>query len=126
MEYVIIDKSRTSATEVAVLNLYGDVRGKNVLLIDDICSTAGTLVAAAKACKEGGAKRIIAMITHGVFVNEAIEKIEASPIETIVISNTIPLTQKALSCKKLIVVSVAKLFSKAILCITTGESMSSH
>ncbi len=125
VEYVIIDKSRTSATEVSVLNLYGEVRGKNVLLIDDICSTAGTLVAAAKACQEGGAKRIIAMITHGVFVNEAIEKIEASPIETIVISNTIPLTSKALNCKKMIVVSVAKLFSKAILCIMTGESMTS-
>ncbi len=126
VEYVIIDKSRTSATEVSVLNLYGDVKGKNVLLIDDICSTAGTLVAAAKACQDGGAKRIVAMITHGVFVDEAIEKIEASPIEALVVSNTIPLTKKAASCKKIVVVSVAKLFSKAISCIMTGESMFSQ
>jgi ribose-phosphate pyrophosphokinase len=123
VEYVIIDKSRLSATEVAINNLYGDVKGKNVLLIDDICSTASTLVAAASTCQAAGASRIVSLITHGLFVAEAIHKIEASPIEALIISNTIPLTGKALASQKLIVASVAKLFATAIRCILASESM---
>lgn len=120
-EYVIIDKSRISATEVSVNNLYGDVKGKNVLLIDDICSTAGTLVAAAKTCSEAGANRIVSLVTHGLFVRDAIKKIEESPIESLIISNTIPLSSNSLACKKLHQVSVARLFAEAILCIVTAE-----
>lgn len=124
-EYIIIDKSRISATEVSVNNLYGNVKGKNVLLVDDICSTAGTLVAAANTCQQNGAARIVAMITHGVFVGEALERIQNSPIEVLFFSNTIPFPPKSSNCKKLIQVSVAKLFAKAIYCIASGESMSS-
>lgn len=122
-DYVIIDKARVSATEVSVHRVYGDVKDKNILLIDDICSTAATLVAAAQACQENGAKRMIALITHGLFVDQAIEKIEASPIEFLLVANTIPLSPKALACKKLVSVSVAGLFAQAMLYMVKGESI---
>ena len=124
-EYVIIDKSRISPTEVEVVSLIGNVKGKNVLLADDICSTAGTLVSAAKACHEEGAKRIFAVVTHGIFVSGALEKIDASPIEALLISNTIPSISRSPKSSKLISVSVAALFAHAIDCIASAESISS-
>lgn len=120
-EYVIIEKSRISPTEVSVHNLIGSVEGKNVLLTDDICSTAGTLVAAAEACHAGGAKRIIGAVTHGLFVGDAIKEIERSHLETLLISNTIPLSENSRHCKKIIQVSIAKHFSHAISCIAGGR-----
>lgn len=125
VDFVIVDKQRSSSDTVEQMILIGDVKGKDVLLADDMCSTAGTLVSAAKACREKGAARIFAAVTHGLFVGDAATKIEESPIEALWVSNTIPITERLSGTTKLRYVSVAPLFSKAIRCILSGESISS-
>ncbi|MBA3815930.1 MAG: ribose-phosphate pyrophosphokinase [Parachlamydiaceae bacterium] len=123
-ELAVIDKSRISATKVKALRIIGDVEGKDVLLADDMCSTAGTLVSAAKACREKGAKRIFAVVTHGLLVGDAVEAINKSPIEALLISNTIPHVDRAQS-GKIHVVSIAPLISQAISCIISRNSIKS-
>lgn len=123
-ELAVIDKSRISATDVRALHIIGDVQGKDVLLADDMCSTGGTLVSAAKACREKGANRIFAAVTHGLLVGNAVEKINKSPIEALLISNTIPHVDRIQS-DKIHIVSVAPLFSQAISCIISRDSITS-
>jgi ribose-phosphate pyrophosphokinase len=125
VDFAIVDKHRTNATKVEVVTLIGDVKGKDVLLADDMCSTAGTLVSAAKACREKGAKRIFAAIPHGLFVKDAVEKIEKSPIEALIVSNTVPCTDRLKHSTKIKVISVAPLFGQAISRIISRESISS-
>ncbi len=125
VDFAIIDKHRSSPSHVEVINLIGNVEGKDVLLADDICSTGGTLASAAKACQEKGALRIFAAVTHGIFVGDAVAKIEESPIEALLMTNTIPATKRLSSATKLKEVSVASLFSHAIHCILSAESISS-
>lgn len=122
-DFVIVDKHRRSPTEVDVTMFIGNVEGKDILLADDMCSTAGTLVSAAKACREKGAKRIFAAVTHGILVGDAIERIEQSPIEALLMSNTIPDTDRLKGSKKIKTVSVAPLFSHAIRCIANQEPL---
>ena len=124
-DLAIVDKNRLDAKHVDVVNLIGDVKGKDVLLADDMCSTAGTLVSAAKACQEKGANRIFAATTHGLLVGNAIEKIEQSPIEALLITNTIPTTGRLNNSTKVRTVSVGALFAQAIRCIVSKESISS-
>ena len=121
----VVDKQRTSATHVDVVNLIGDVSEKDVLLADDMCSTAGTLVSAAKACQEKGARRIFAAATHGILVGDAVEKIEQSPIEVLLVTNTIPCKDRIRNSTKIRVVSAAPFFSKAIRCLISQESITS-
>lgn len=125
VDIVIVDKHRSTATQVEVVTIIGDVKGKDVLLADDICSTAGTLVSAAKACREKGANRIFAVATHGILVGNAVDKIEKSPIEALMISNTIQPTDRLKNSAKIRTVSVAPLFAQAIRCIISRESISS-
>lgn len=125
VDFAIVDKHRVNASNVEVVTLIGDVKGKDVLLADDMCSTAGTLTSAAKACREKGANRIFAAVTHGLFVGNAVERIESSPIELLLVSNTIPLSKKAAQSAKIKSVSVASLFGQAIHCIISRESISS-
>ncbi len=122
----VIDKQRVDASNVNTAMLIGDVKGKDVLLADDMCTTAGTLASAAKACQEKGANRIFAAATHGLFVGSSLERINESPIEKLFVSNTIPAEEAFAKCKKLQGVSVAPLFSQAIRCIHGRESISSH
>jgi ribose-phosphate pyrophosphokinase len=124
-DFAIVDKLRISAREVDAQSIIGDVKGKDVLLADDMCSTGSTLVSAAKACREKGAKRIFAAVTHGILVGDAIEKIEKSPIEALLISNTVPAAESTLMCPKIRIVSIAPLFAQAIGCIISKESISS-
>lgn len=124
-ELVIVDKQRLTATEVGVAAVIGDVKGKNVLLADDMCSTGGTLVSAAKACREKGAKRIFAVVTHGLLVGDAVKHIEESPIEALLMSNTIPHTDRLSGATKVKTVSVARLFGQAIRCIASQEPIAS-
>jgi ribose-phosphate pyrophosphokinase len=121
----MIDKLRISATEVDAVAVIGDVKGKDVLLADDMCSTGSTLVSAAKACQEKGAKRIFAAATHGILVGGALKKIEESPIEALLISNTVPVAEKAQKASKIRIVSIAPLLAQAIGCIISKESISS-
>lgn len=117
-DFIVVDKQRQSSTEVKVVTIIGEVNGKDVLLADDMCSTGGTLVSAAKACREKGAKRIFAAVSHGLLVGNAIDKIEKSPIEALIISNSIPFTERLARSTKLKTVSIAPSLSHAIRCIT--------
>lgn len=123
VDLAVVDKRRVSATEVETLTLIGDVKGKDVLLADDMCTTGSTLVSAAKACREKGANRIFAAATHGLLVGEAVERLEQSPIELLFISNTIPPTERMARCRKIRTVSIAHLLAQAIRCITSQSSL---
>ncbi len=116
-EIAIISKVRHSASKVEVVAITGDVKEKDVLLADDMCSTARTLVSAAKACQERGAKRIFALATHGLLVEDAVSILEESPIEALYISNSVPATQSILDCKKIRIVSLAAPLSQLIGCM---------
>jgi len=122
VDFAIVDKHRKDASHIDVVTLIGDVKGKDVLLADDMCTTAGTLLSAAKACQEKGARSIVAAITHGLFVGDAIENINDSPISALITTNTVP--QKAIvNSAKIKAVSVAPLMAKAIHCIFSQESI---
>lgn len=125
-DLAVVDKQRHDASHVSVAMLIGEVEGKNVLLADDMCTTAGTLASAAKACHEKGASRIFAAVTHGLFVGKALELIDSSPIELLFVSDTVCTATAQQQCKKIRSVSVAPLFSQAISCIDACDSISSH
>lgn len=88
----IVAKQRQSATEVEALNLVGDVAGRNALLVDDLCTTAGTLCAAANLLKARGTKQVFAAVTHAVLADQAIARLKNSPIEFMVTTNSVPRT----------------------------------
>jgi len=125
VDFAIVDKDRIDASHVATTTVIGDIAGKDVLLADDMCSTAGTLLSAAKACRERGANRVIAAVSHGLFVGPAVERVEDSPIEQVIYCNSIPSDERLAGATKLSPVSVAGLFGKAIQCILSAESISS-
>lgn len=122
VEMVVCDKHRKRANEIASMQLIGDVEGMDVILVDDLVDTAGTLCKAAQIIKEKGAKSVRAIVTHGVLSGKAYENIENSVLEELVITNTIPLSQKS---SKVRVLSVADLFAKAIHAVTGHTSISS-
>ncbi len=109
----IIKKQRNSALQVE-MSLIGDIKGKNVVIADDLCSTAGTLVTAAKLCRDLGAKDVIAAITHGLFVKQALEKIHSSSLSSLWITNTIPFLEDISQSKKIMKISTAKMIAEAI------------
>jgi ribose-phosphate pyrophosphokinase len=121
----IIDKRRPAPNVAQVFNVIGDVKDKNCVLFDDMVDTAGTLVLSAEALKANGAKRILATCTHPVLSGQAIAKIEQSTLEKIIVSDTIPLTEKSRACRKIATLSVAELFGEAIRRINEGSSVSS-
>ena len=111
----IIDKRRPKPNMVEAQNVIGDVRGKTCIVVDDICDTAGSLVAGCKILRDKGAKDIYTAITHGVFSRNAIQLIEESPIKQMVITDTIPLSEeKAAKTTKIKVLSVADMLAKTI------------
>jgi len=112
--FALIQKRRLGPRQVESLSLVGEVEGKDVLLADDMCSTAHTLVSAAHICREKGAKKIYASITHGLFVEKALELIEASPIEHLFVTDSCCPDTALLSSSKVEVVSCAPLFAQAI------------
>ncbi|HEX7549990.1 MAG TPA: ribose-phosphate pyrophosphokinase [Candidatus Methylomirabilis sp.] len=120
----IMDKRRTAPNEAKIMHVIGDVRGRDVILLDDIIDTAGTITQAAQALREEGARRILASCTHAVLSGRAIERLEQSEIEEVVVTNTIPLREEQ-ACKKVTVLSVAPLLGEAIRRIHTETSVSS-
>jgi ribose-phosphate pyrophosphokinase len=120
----IMDKRRTEMNVAEVMNVIGDVRGRNCLLIDDLIDTAGTLVKAADALKAAGAKRIFACASHPVLSGPAIERISSSAIEQVVVTNTIPITEAARREPKIKVLSIAGLVARAIQSIHEETSVS--
>jgi ribose-phosphate pyrophosphokinase len=121
----IIDKRRPAPNVAKVLHVIGDVQGRDVVIFDDMVDTAGTLVLSAEALKKEGARRILAACTHAVLSGQAIPKIEESPLEKVIVTNTIPLNTAAQACAKIVVLSVAELFGEAIRRINEGSSVSS-
>ncbi|MFT4644646.1 MAG: ribose-phosphate pyrophosphokinase [Planctomycetota bacterium] len=110
-DFVICDKHRKKANEIAEMNLIGDVEGKNVILVDDLIDTAGTMCLAAEKIMEKGAKSVRAICTHAVLSGPAYERLEASAISELIVTDTIPLQKKS---SKIKVLTVSKLFAKAI------------
>jgi ribose-phosphate pyrophosphokinase len=121
----VIDKRRTGPNVAEVMHLIGDVRDKIAIILDDMIDTAGTLTQAAKALKENGASAIYACATHGVLSGPAIERINNSDIEEIVLTDTIPLGDKEQQTGKVRMLSVANLLAEAIRRIHEDESVSS-
>ncbi len=121
----MIDKRRTKPNVAEIMNVVGDVAGKVAVILDDMIDTAGTLTQAANALVDKGAKRVFAYATHPVLSGPALERIVRSPIEELVVSDTIPLQPAALACPKIKVVTVSKLFAEAIRRIHQADSLSS-
>jgi len=121
----IIDKRREKANECEVMNVIGDVLDKDTLLLDDMVDTAGTMAQAAKALTEQGARRVSAACTHAVLSGAAIERINNSAMEELIVTNTIPLDSKMTLCRKLKVLSIASLLGDAIKMIHEESSISS-
>ena len=121
----VIDKRRTGPNVAEVMHLIGDVKDKTAIILDDMIDTAGTLTQAAKALKEHGAKSIYACATHGVLSGPAIDRINDSDIEAVVITDTVPLGDKAEKTSKIKVLTVASLLAEAIRRIHEDESVSS-
>ena len=119
----IIEKRRPKANVAEVMNVIGDIENKNVILVDDIIDTAGTITQAAAVLKDFGAKHVYGAATHGVLSGPAIERINNSKLEKFVISDTIPLTDEKIS-DKIEVVSVTKLFAESINRIHNNKSVS--
>ncbi|HEY3026273.1 MAG TPA: ribose-phosphate pyrophosphokinase [Pyrinomonadaceae bacterium] len=124
-DLALCDKRREKANVAEVMNVVGDVDGRSCLIVDDMCDTGGSLTKVSKALKDAGAGRIHACFTHAVLSGEAVEHLEESDIEQIVITNTIPLHDHACESKKIKVLSIAPLLAKAIKSIHEETSVSS-
>lgn len=123
-ELAIVDKRRSEDGTAEVMNVVGDVRGRVCVLADDIIDTAGTIQKAAQALRENGASRVLASAVHGVLSGPAIQRIEAAPIDRLIITNTIPLDGPRAECGKIVVLSVARLLAQAIRSIHEETSVS--
>ncbi len=124
-DLAIIDKRRPKANEAQVLNIIGEVADRTCVLIDDMVDTAGTLCHAASALKEHGATLVVAYCTHPVLSGRAVENIEDSLLDQLVVTDTIPLSPKAAACPCIRQLSVAELLAESIRRIISGESLSS-
>ncbi len=124
-QLAIIDKRREGPNNAQVMNIIGDVEGRNALLLDDMIDTAGTIVQGAQACADKGARMVWAGCTHPVLSGPALERLQSSCLTEVVVTNTIPLNGKEERCPKLKVLSVAPLLGEAISRIHEEESVSS-
>lgn len=124
-DLAIIDKRRPRANESEVMNIIGEVEGKSCVLVDDLVDTAGTLCHAAKALKDVGAKRVVAYITHPVLSGPAVARVEASALDELVVTDTIPLREDARASRKIRQLTVAGLLAETMRRIRDEESVSS-
>ncbi|MCM2322382.1 MAG: ribose-phosphate pyrophosphokinase [Oligoflexia bacterium] len=121
----MIDKRRVRPNVAKAMNVVGDVRGKSVIILDDMIDTGGTLTEAVNAVMDHGAHEVFAAATHGVLSGPAIERIMASPIKQIIVTDTIPLSSEAAACRKVVQLSVADILAEAIYRIHNYDSVSS-
>ena len=124
VDLAIIDKRRPKANVSEVMNIIGDVSGRTCLLVDDMVDTAGTLCQAAAALKKFGAKKVVAYCTHPVLSGPAIERIGGSEIDELVVTDTIPLSEAAKTCKKIRQLTIAGMLAEAIRRVNNEESIS--
>ncbi len=122
LDMVIVDKRREKANESEVMNIIGEVKGKDVILIDDMVDTAGTMVKAASALKKLGATSVMACCTHPVLSGPAYERLEEGDLDELVVANTIPMTKK---CKKIKMLSTAPMLGEVIRRVQNNESVNS-
>ncbi|MFZ2491824.1 MAG: ribose-phosphate pyrophosphokinase [Thermoanaerobaculia bacterium] len=121
----IIDKRRFAANQTEVMNIIGDVEGRDVVIVDDIIDTAGTLIHSVKALREQGARSISAVCTHAVLSGPAIERINSCAIDRLIATNSMPTEEKEADCPKLTTISIAPLLAEAIKRIHNEDSVSS-
>lgn len=124
-DLAIIDKRRPKANVAKVMNIIGDVEGRNCVLVDDLVDTAGTLCKAAKALKEHGAARVVAYCTHAVLSGPAVSNISSSLLDELVVTNSIRLNDEARACAKIRQLSIAEMLAETMRRISTNESVSS-
>ncbi len=124
LDLAIIDKRRPKANESQVMHIIGDVEGRTCLLVDDIVDTAGTLCKAAKALKEHGAKRVVAYSTHAVLSGKAMENINNSDLDELIVGDTIPLTGEAKKCPRIRQLSMATILAESMRRVNNEESIS--
>jgi ribose-phosphate pyrophosphokinase len=124
-DLAIIDKRRPRPNESKVMNIIGNVAGKTCIMIDDMVDTAGTLCVAAQALKDEGATKVVAYITHPVLSGAAIERISASALDELVVTDTIPLNEAACACSRIRQLSVAGLLAETMRRVRDEESVSS-
>ena len=124
-DLAIIDKRRPKANVAEVMNIIGDVSGRSCLIMDDMVDTANTLVKAASALKEHGAKRVLSYCTHAVLSGGAVDRILHSALDELVVTDTIPLPKDARASPKIRVISCAQIFAETILRINRADSVSS-
>ncbi len=123
-DLAIVYKKRVSGSEVEANAIIGEVKGRNILMCDDIIATAGTICSAASLLKEHGAEKIYVGATHGVFAAPAFERLEQAPFDEVVVTNTIPLSERAEGIGSIKVLSVASMIGEAIKRIHRNESIS--
>jgi ribose-phosphate pyrophosphokinase len=121
----IIDKRRERPNESEVMHLIGDVKDRDCIIVDDLIDTAGTLSNAARAVMENGARRVVACASHGVLSGPAVQRIQESPLEEVVVTNSIPASEEARACSKIRFLSIGKLLGEAIRRIHNSDSVSS-
>lgn len=121
----IIDKRREKANESEVMNIIGDVKGRRCIIVDDILDTAGTMCNAARALKDAGASTVSASVSHAVLSGPALERIKNSPLDELIVTNSLPVREKSLVCDKIKIVSIAPLLAEAIRRIHHSDSVSS-
>jgi len=124
VDLAIIDKRRPTANEAQVMHIIGDVEDRSCLIVDDMVDTAGTLCKAAEALKDHGAKRVMAYATHPILSGPAIENIEGSALDSLVVTDTIPLSDAAKQCSRIRQLSMAKLLAESIRRVSNEESIS--
>ena len=124
VDLAIIDKRRPTANEAQIMHIIGDVKGKSCLIVDDMVDTAGTLCKAADALKDHGATQVVAYCTHPVLSGPAIQNIEESNLDSLVVTDTIPLNELGKNCKRIRQLSMAKLLAESIRRVSNEESIS--
>lgn len=124
-ELAIIDKRRPRANEAKVMHIIGEIRGKNCVLMDDMVDTASTLCEAASALKQAGAVQVKACCTHPVLSGQALQRINESELDEVVVTNSIPLSEEAKLCSKIRQIIISSLLAESIRRIATGDSVSS-
>jgi ribose-phosphate pyrophosphokinase len=124
-ELAIVHKKRLSGSKVNAQEIIGEVRGRNILMVDDIIATAGTVCSAASLVKERGAEKIYVGATHGIFAPQAVERLNGAPIDQVVVTDTIPLSERSGKIRGIKVLSVAAMLGEAVKRIHRNESVSS-
>jgi ribose-phosphate pyrophosphokinase len=124
VDFALFHKERKKANEVSRMVLVGHVKGKTAILVDDMADTCGTLCLAAKHLTEAGVEKVYAIVTHGILSGTALESVEASALEKLIVTNTLPQRENEARCKKLEVIDIGSVLGEVIRRSHYGESVS--